>query len=322
MTVLRTTIAVVAIAILTVADGVRLTASDELTRAKTLYQSAAYDDALMLLNGLSDPTEAVEMHQYRVLCLVALDRRDEARQAMATLVGVSPLYHLPEEETSPRVRAMFAEVRKETLPGIVQRAYAEAKAAFDRKDADAAMKFDRVLELLKDPDVKADPSLADLETVATGFRDLSRAAATPPPVAVSAPAAVPSPTPASSGSPAAGSIPRSAGPSAAMTSTGVIVPPIAISQVFPQMQTNIAREWDGEVELVIDTNGKVVSARMTRSINPSYDVQLLRAARNWTYRPATRDGMATQMVKLVGVHLDSRPVCSPRLAANCRQAAR
>ena len=88
------------------------------------------------------------------------------------------------------------------------------------------------------------------------------------------------------------------------------------------MQTNVAREWDGEVELVIDAEGKVVSARMTRSINPSYDVQLLRAARNWTYRPATRDGVPTQMLKLVTVHLDSRPECSPRTQSNCRPVAR
>jgi len=174
--------AVAVVAILSFVLAAPMTASEELTRAKGLYQSAAYDDALTVLNGISDPAEAVEVHQYRVLCLIALDRRDEAKQAMATLVGVAPLYHLPEEETSPRVRAMFADVRKATLPALVQRAYADAKAAFDRKDADAAARFDRVLELLKDPDVAAEPSLADLSTIATGFRDLSKAAAAPPPV--------------------------------------------------------------------------------------------------------------------------------------------
>ena len=90
MTVLRTTMAVAVVAILAFTFSARISASEELTRAKGLYQSAAYDDALTLLNGISDPAEAVEVHQYRVLCLIALDRREEAQQAMATLVGVSP----------------------------------------------------------------------------------------------------------------------------------------------------------------------------------------------------------------------------------------
>jgi hypothetical protein len=325
MTVLRTTMAVAVVAILTLASAARITASEELTRAKGLYQSAAYDDALTVLNGISDPAEAVEVHHSRGVFMSARVRRADAQLAMATRVCVPPLYHLPEEETSPRVRAMFAEVRQATLPGIVQRAYADAKAAFDRTDPAAAARFDRVLELRTDPDVAADPSLADLSTVAAGFRDLSKAAAAPPPVIattsapVNPPATTPRPTPPAA--PPAASPSRS-GPTADAVSTGIIVPPFAISQTFPQMQTNVAREWDGEVELVIDVAGKVISARMTKSINPSYDVQLLRAARNWTYRPATKDGVPTQMLKLVTVHLDSRPECSGRVAVNCRQTSR
>jgi TonB family protein len=195
---------------------------------------------------------------------------------------------------------MFSEVRKSVLPGLAQRAYADAKAAFDRKDADTTDRFERVLLLLRDPDVAADPALADLATVAIGFRDLSKASS-PAPVATSAPSAV---------------SPRRA--TAAPASTGVIVPPSAISQPFPPLQLREAREWDGEVEVVIDPSGKVVSARMTKSIHPQYDAVLLRAAKGWTYQPATKDGVPTQMVKLVTVHLDSRPVCGPRVRGDCR----
>jgi hypothetical protein len=304
MIVFRTTTAVCLVAMLVLS--VRsVIASEELTRAKDLYRSAAYDDALMALSGLStESDEGVEIQQYRVLCLIALDRREDARGAMAGLVSASPFYRLPEEETSPRVRAMFAEGRKSVLPGIVQRTYADAKAAFDRKDPDAAARFDRVLTLLRDPDVASDASLADLATVATGFRDLSKAA-----VVTVAPA--PSPTTAAAR--------RAAAPAA---TAGVIVPPVPVSQPFPPPQMREAREWDGEVQLVIDPAGKVLSAQMTKPIHPSYDVQLLRAAKGWTYRPGTKDGVPTQMMKQVAVHLDSRPECGARVRVGCRQPAR
>jgi len=311
MNVLRTTLAIAAVVIFCAAGAARISASEDLTRAKDLYHAAAYDDALMVLSGMNvAPSETVEANLYRVLCLIALDRRDEAKEAMGKLIETAPLYQLPEEETSPRVRAMFAEVRKAQLPAVIQRSYAEAKAAFDRKDPDAASRFDDVLALLRDPDVAADPALADLATVATGFRDLSKAAVAPPAATPSAPPAAPPPAATSRRAP----VPTPA-------STGVIVPPIPISQSFPPLQLREAREWDGEVEVVIDRSGKVVSARMTKSVHPQYDVILLNAAKSWTYRPATKDGVPTQMVKLVGVHLDSRPECSARVRVNCRPAA-
>jgi hypothetical protein len=297
MTVLRTTMAVAVVVTLGLLAATPIIASEDLTRARDLYRAAAYEDALKVLNGMTvEPTEGEEVSLYRVLCLIALDRLDDAKQAMGALVETSPLYRLPENETSPRVRAMFGEVRKSVLPRVAQRAYADARAAFDRKDAGATERFDRVLVLLRDPDLAADPALADLATVVVGFRDLSKAS-TSPPVAGAAPPAPARPAPASA---------------------AVVVPPVAISQAFPTFQLREAREWDGEVEVIIDPAGKVVSARMTKSIHPQYDVVLLRAAKGWTYRPATKDGVPTQMLKLVSVHLDSRPACGPRVRVACR----
>lgn len=312
MNVFRTTLAVAALVTLCLASAARIFASEELARAKELYHAAAYDDALMMLSSMRvAPAEAVEANLYSVLCLIALDRRDEATHAMGRLIEAAPLYRLPEEEASPRVRAMFSEVRKAQLPGIVQRLYADAKEAFDRKDPDSSARFDVVLVLLHDPDVADAPGLADLATVAAGFRDLSKAAAMAP---AAPPAAAPTP-PVTTTAPAAR---RASTPAPA--SPGVIVPPIPISQSFPPLQLRESREWEGEVEVVIDRAGKVVSARMTKSIHPQYDVILLNAARSWTYRPATKDGVPTQMVKLVGVHLDSRPECSARVRVDCRPA--
>ncbi len=137
MTVRRTTFAIAIAAAAWLACNVSMTASDELGRAKELYGSASYDEALMVLDSLAaapGSADATEVHQYRVFCLVALDRKDDAKKAIEALVTAAPQFHISENDASPRVRAMFTEVRKTLLPAIVQRAYADAKAAFDRKD--------------------------------------------------------------------------------------------------------------------------------------------------------------------------------------------
>jgi hypothetical protein len=169
------------------------TAQDALATARDLYRAAAYDDALNVLNGLRGPDgrpdEGQAIEEYRAWCLIALGRTAEAEQAIEAVVTAAPSYHPSDAETSPRVRSVFADVRRRMLPGIVERTYAEAKAAFDRKDsASAAAGFTQVIGLLADSDVAAaasHPPLSDLRTLALGFRDLSATAAAPPPVAPS-----------------------------------------------------------------------------------------------------------------------------------------
>ena len=57
------------------------------------------------------------------------------------------------------------------------------------------------------------------------------------------------------------------------------------------------------IEVVIGAEGRVVEARLQKTLNPRYDQLLLAAARNWTYRPAMRDGQPTPFVKAVRVEL-------------------
>lgn len=283
-----------------------LSASEELNRAKELYRSAAYDEALTILAGLpaeADPSEEIEVREYKVFCLVALDRRDDARKAIADLITTSPLYAMSEEDASPRVRAMFTEVRRGLLPTLAQRNYTEAKALFDAKDPRAAAAFDRVLTLLRDPDVAGNTSLADLATIASGFRDLSKALA-----------AIPPPTPPVAATPS----PVAPPPAIRVASSAPIVAPVALSQSLPVPQIRDEREWDGEVEVTIDEKGRVASARMTKPVHPVYDQQLIRAAMTWTYRPAQRDGGPIEFVKLIPIHLDTRPECSDRITRPCR----
>ena len=68
-------------------------AQGSLADARALYSSAAYDEALAMLNGLhaSDqrPEDGGAIDQYRALCLLALGRTDEARHAIEAIVTAS-----------------------------------------------------------------------------------------------------------------------------------------------------------------------------------------------------------------------------------------
>src|SRR4051812_207937 len=105
-------VALVAFALL----GARLLGADDgLARAKELYLSADYEQALSVLDGLtsnssvSDPTEIAE---YRVFCLLALQRTADAQQSIEDIVRANPFYQPSEELVSPRIRSVFHEVRQ------------------------------------------------------------------------------------------------------------------------------------------------------------------------------------------------------------------
>ena len=170
-------------------------AQDTLAAARQLYASAAYDEALAMLDrlksgGASDPAAASLIEQYRAFCLLAVGRQPDAERAMESLVAGDPTFR-PDDAVSPRLQSVFRDVRKRTLPVVVRQRYASAKASFDQKAYQAAAdQFDAVLRLLEAPDVvAADPALADLRTVASGFRDLAKAAAAPPAPPAASPAA-------------------------------------------------------------------------------------------------------------------------------------
>ncbi len=320
MKVMRNTVSIALAVAIWLATGAPASAADErLSKAKDLYRSAAYDEALALLDALpADATaDTVEAREYRIYCLVALDRREDARKAIAALVTSNPTYRMSESQASPRVRTVFNEVRQSLLPSLVQQAYAEAKAAFDRKDPKAATQFERVLTLLRDPDLANAPALADLTTVAAAFRDLSKALENAPPAPVPPPAAAPSvPAPAVVN---AAAVRRAVDDAPSQGDGANVVPPVPISQAVPAAEASQKRVWDGAVAVLIDQTGRVVSARMTEPIFPSYDKELLRAAMTWTYRPALKDGVPTRYMKVIRVRVDTRPTCTSQSAGPCRQ---
>jgi hypothetical protein len=276
---------------------------ETIDRVKDLYRSAAYEEALAVLDQMAKepgPNNPVEAREYRLLCLIALERRVEARDAIASMVNADPFYQL--SQASPRVRTMFKDVRQSLLPTIAQQAYADAKAAFDRKDPESGSQFERVLNLLNDPDIEGTSTVADLRTVASAFGDLSQALTRPPdPPSQIASAAAPDnrATPP----PALPTIYRDGDP-------GLVVPE-ALNQALPRwvLPARAAgrelRDWLGVLEVVIDENGDVVSATLRKSFHPDYDSQLVKAAMSWKYRPAQKDGAPVRFLKIVSVRLDN-----------------
>src|SRR5262245_25472285 len=280
---------------------------ETLARAKDYYASANYEEALDVLRRLhpSAPAEEVrEIAVYQLFCLLALGRNDETKKAIETIVRTDPLYHLSEEDASPRVRTLFENIRKPLLPDIVKDAYAKAKAAFDRKDmAEAAAGFDKVLALLDDVAVAEAPGVADLRTLATGFRDLIKLPPTPP---AAAPASNPPPPantpPAPTATAATPETPKIYG-----VDDKTVVRPMPISNPIPPWRPSrgidLRQEFNGNIELLIDEAGKVLATQMRKSVHPEYDPRLVEAARSWTFRPATLNGAPVRYRYILEVHL-------------------
>jgi len=278
-------------------------ANDTLAQAKELYASAAYDEALAVLDRLqsaSSVNETTSIAEYRVYCLLALDRRDEARKDIEGILHDNPQYLPPEDQASPRIQSVFRDVRRQSLPKIVMERYAIAKASFERKDPQAGPQFDSVLTLLDDPDVQASPALSDLRTVVTAFRDLTKAMAaaqTPAPM-------VARPFDTGTSTPPATELDSSR----IYTSADLdVTPPIARTQRvppwIPAARAIAAQDFHGTLELLVDETGAVAEATMRTSAHPAYNQLLLRATREWKFTPARRQGVPVRYLKIVDIHL-------------------
>ena len=289
-------------------------AQDTLAAARQLYASAAYDEALAMLDrlksvGASDSAGASLIEQYRAFCLLAVGHQPDAERAMESLVASDPAFR-PDDAVSPRLQSVFSDVRKRTLPGVIRQRYASAKASFDQKAYQAAAdQFDAVLRLLEAPDVVAvDPALADLRTVASGFRDLAKAAAVPPapPAAPTAAVALPADPSPSASVAAAPSAPAPRTPRDFYTADDPgVTAPVAIKQDVPPWPQGIPKPTQlgrrGVLDIVINADGTVESVVVRQSIETRYDEVLIQEAKRWSYKPATKDGSPVRFRKLMQV---------------------
>lgn len=273
----------------------------DLSAARDLYASAAYDEALTMLNRLRSsnpsPSDGRAIEQYRAFCLLALGRAADAERAIEAVVAAEPSYQPGQSEVSPRIRAMFSEVRKRMLPNIIQQRYGQAKTAFDRKEwPTAASGFSQVLVMLADSDVGLaanQPPLSDIRTLSVGFEELAAKNATPPPLPSPAPApvVVAEPTPP----------PSTSALRVYSAEDSGVVPPMAINQTLPSFRGLSPIQRIGRIEIVIDEAGAVESAFMSVSVTPSYDKMAVAAARNWRYQPATVNGQPVKFRKVVQI---------------------
>jgi TonB family protein len=188
------------------------------------------------------------------------------------------------------------------LPQIASNRYVAAKSAYDRKDySSAETQFRNLLTLLDDPQMGG--RLADLRTLASGFVDLASAAAAPPPE----PKKPESPAPAPA-SPAATTAAPKEPPRVWGAEDAGVVAPVPLRQDVPRVPTTISSQARERalLEIVIDEQGRVINLALRMSIHPMYDPQLLAAAKEWRYKPATVDGVPVKFRKLIQITVDKR----------------
>jgi hypothetical protein len=274
---------------------------ETLQQVKSLYASAAYEDALSMVSRMQLTGRKPEFEQYRVFCLVALGRTAEAEKVIASVVVENPSFVPDAKETSPRIQEMFLRVRREMVPEIAQRMYLDARAALNRKDTDAAAaQFATLIQLIdsaaeRDADGErgtegAEPMLSELRLLAAGFLDLSRALPT-----VKAEVEAEAPKPAVRAR-AVGAAPELTAPVPVKQDLPLWVPPDQASR----------REFRGAIRVFISEVGRVTGAELSVRVHPAYDRQLLVAARTWEYQPALKNGAPVASEKVIEVVLKPR----------------
>jgi tetratricopeptide (TPR) repeat protein len=281
-------------------SAITVSGQESVEAAEALYASAAYDEALVVLQRLEQaaptPGELRVINQQRALCLLALGRNAEAERAIAAVVNADPLFRPDATSTSPRVRTAFRDVRTKLLPELVAREYVEARRLYDDEAwPAAAAAFERVLSLATDADLTEDQKAAldDKRLLAEGFAKLAHAAATPTPPAAEPEAEAPAPPPA----PVVDYTTVFDGGSAG------VVAPVTLRQDIPRWNhpSLPLPKATGTLDVIISPEGVIERATLTQPISAFYDRQLLEATRNWRYRPATLDGHTVRFRKLIRI---------------------
>lgn len=278
-------------------------AAGSLAEARRLFGEAAYEPALEQLDGLRTSAKGVlarDVESARALCLLALGRELQAREAMAAVVDLDPLYVFPETEVAPSVVALFSEVRTARLPGVIRERFARAREAFGREDyEEAASGFEMIRALLALPEITASSeagTFEDMRTLAAGFHDLAAKLLAPPAPPEPAPAA-PSPRTETGGTATPGSEVGSA-------AEVPIEPPAALDQRIDSWEL-VRRPgrppYKATLSVVIDQSGRVESVRVLESNDRFADLFVSNAAQQWRYRPATRNGVPVKYTKVVSV---------------------
>jgi len=262
-------------------------AQEPLTKAKALYDAAAYEEALTLLA----PVEAPEAQQYRALCMLALGRPQDAAGAIELLVSAQPTFEPSANDVPPRFVTLVSEAKRKLLPAIARRAFSEGREQFRNGAREEALrKFDLVLTLTSSAAFNETSDAEDLRTLASGFIELTHATAParPEPKVVEPPVAerpvVEQPLPG---------VPPE------------VILPVAIRQQIPGIPTGVTGSTGAAVTVRVEigADGKVTAATIQQSAHPLYDRMLIQATRDWVYTPASLNGRAIPSEKLVTIQM-------------------
>ena len=282
-----------------------VSAQDPLSAARDLYAAASYEEALVMLTGLRDRNPAAAMveqvDQYRAFCLVALGRNAEAQKVAEGLISKNPMLQLDRADASPRITAMFSDVRRTMLPALVREHYKTARTALDSKDfAGAEPQFLQLKGMLEEADKLklSDPVLSDMRLLVDGFLDLARTSQAS--IAKAAPPAAPPVAAGLKPEPPAVPAPR---PVYDISASDVTAPVVVSQNVPPIPQALKSFMKEGQVTMMldvqIDERGQVERATIRTSRYATYDELLLRAARNWRYMPAMKDGVPVKYLRTI-----------------------
>jgi TonB family protein len=289
------------------------TVPDDLAAAKALYASANYEEALTRLSPADPGSSPDEFDQYRALCQLALGRTADAQRSLEQLVGRRPLFKMSDSDVSPRLVAMFHDVRKRLLPAAARRLYARAKTDFEEKSyAAASAQFKELLVLLADEDLAGDAAaLSDLKLLGEGFSRLADVE-----LAAAAKAEAASAAKSPNGPPPATPGPAAPGPPSVRIYSEAdpeVTPPVDVARSFPAWHppNAIAQRmtYRGVLRVVIDERGRVESVALVQAVSDAYDSLLLTAAKDWQFRPALKQGQAVKYLKMYPFTLSPR---SPR----------
>jgi tetratricopeptide (TPR) repeat protein len=286
-------------------------AAGDLDSAKALYAAASYEEALATLDQIGSGADAIQVNQYRALCLLALGRARDAEAPLQQIVSADPLYKIPAADVSPRLVDLFSDVRKRTLPSTARQLYTRAKSSYDAKNmSEAAKDFKTLLAVLNEPEAADRASeLADLKSLAEGFLTLADAqlAAQKPPTPAPPPAAVAA---AAAPVPAAAAPVPAAAPAERRIYTSEdadVKPPIELQRQMPSWTPTSATQkistFKGALRVIVDERGMVESADMLSSVYPTYNALLMKAAKTWRYQPAMRLGVPVKYAMTIEIVL-------------------
>jgi hypothetical protein len=304
-------------------------AQDSLTQAKGLYDSASYTEALSALNEVGGTADVIEVEKYRALCLLALNRPKDAEQSLERLAMTRPLFTLDGADASPKLVALFQDVRKRTLPEASKQSYQRARAVFESGDmAEAARQFKDVIAMAEAASPDNTAMMGDLKMVSAGFLKLAEAALAPKPevratlpapavepqATFTAPATakdiVPATTAAVTNTPVT-AVPRTGALAAAArariaamaggriydASDTMVKAAAAIARPIPKWERPSALNFaafQGLLQVIVAEDGSVADTTMVKAINPAYDRLLMDAAKNWRFHPATLGDQAVR----------------------------